>query len=227
MGIILSHGCWVYPLPPARQVGHPCPQPPPPVTAAKEGGGGLGKWVSVSPPPPPPAEQFSSRPACDLEVVNHHSARALCRFMYTEHGFAIPTSHDGGSDVHYCQVATQLWERLAKRHTGRRGARQAGAISGWPTGPFLWPQAASGPKPLVSNLLLGPRATDARRRNSLLPGAAAPHGCVTITQIRQQRFVQALMQAAHVVARCLTIASQGLREQRNEPLTSTACVQIC
>ena len=40
--------------------------------------------------------------ACDLEVVNHHGARLLCRFMYTEHGFAIPTLDDGGSQVHYC-----------------------------------------------------------------------------------------------------------------------------
>ena len=65
---------------------------------------------------------------CDLEVVNQHGARALCRFMYTEHGFAMPTLHDGGSQVHYRQVATQLWERLAKRQTGGFGARQAGAI---------------------------------------------------------------------------------------------------
>ena len=36
------------------------------------------------------------RAACDLKVVNHHGARSLCRFMYTQHGFAIPTLHDGG-----------------------------------------------------------------------------------------------------------------------------------
>ena len=49
---------------------------------------------------------------CDLEVVNHHGARPLCRFMYTEHGFAMPTMHDGGSHVHYRQVATQLGNGL-------------------------------------------------------------------------------------------------------------------
>ena len=41
--------------------------------------------------------------SCDLEVVNHH-------------GFAMPTMHDGGSHVHYRQVATELWERPAKQH---------------------------------------------------------------------------------------------------------------
>ena len=37
----------------------------------------------------------------DLDVVNPHGCRALCRFMYTENGFAMPTMHDGGSHVHY------------------------------------------------------------------------------------------------------------------------------
>ena len=54
---------------------------------------------------------------CDVEVVNEHGCKALCRFMYTEHGFAMPTMHDGGSHVHYQQVARELWEWLAKRHT--------------------------------------------------------------------------------------------------------------
>ena len=215
--------------------------------------------------------------SCDLDVVNHHGARALCRFMYTEHGFAIPTLHDGGSQVHYRPVATQLWERLAKQQTGRTGGRQAGAISGRPTivkatdqraiwcelvralppvdewpfwtgrdpyptpsmaefyerlvrkngvqlGPFAWPQATSGPKPLVSDLLPGPKVPAARRRNSLLPEAAAPHTCVSITPTGQQQFDQALMQATHGVARCVIIACQGLQEQRNEPLSEYSLV---
>ena len=36
-------------------------------------------------------------------------------------------------------------------------------------GPYPLPQATSGPKPLVSDLLPGPKAPAARRRNSLLP----------------------------------------------------------
>ena len=163
--------------------------------------------------------------SCDLDVVNLHGCRALCRFMYTEHGFAKPTMHDGGSLVHYRDVATDLWERLAKRNTGRPGSRKAGAIAGWPSsvktaeqrdvwceqvralplvdewpfwtrdvayptptmgyfydkairhvtpGPYLWPQATSGPKPLVSDLLPSPKARASGRRNSLLPEAAVP-----------------------------------------------------
>ena len=50
---------------------------------------------------------------CDLDVVDHNGARALCRFMYTEYWFAIPTLHDGGNYVHYREVATALSERLA------------------------------------------------------------------------------------------------------------------
>ena len=57
--------------------------------------------------------------SCDLDVVNPHGCRALCRFMYTEHGFAMPIMHDGGSHVHYREVATELWERLAKRNSGQ------------------------------------------------------------------------------------------------------------
>ena len=57
MGIILSHRCWVDPPPPARQVGHPRPEPPLPSRRPRRGGGGDGL-----PCHPPPAEQFSSRP---------------------------------------------------------------------------------------------------------------------------------------------------------------------
>ena len=96
-------------------------------------------------------------------------------------------------------------------------------------GPFVWPQATSGPKPLVSDLLPGLKVagqsrSHARRRNSLLPETAAPRVCVSITLTRQQRFDQALMQAAHGVACCLTIACQGLQEQRNEPLSEESLV---
>ena len=208
--------------------------------------------------------------SCDLDVVNLHGCKALCRFMYTEHGFVKPTMHDGGTLVHYRDVATDLWERLGKRITGRPGSRRAGAIAGWPSsvktaeqrdvwcelvralplvdewpfwtgdvayptptmgyfydkairhvtpGPYLWPQATSGPKPLVSDLLPSPKARATGRRNSLLPEAAVPRACVTVTQTRQERFDQALLQAAHGAARCLTIACQGLQEQRREPLT--------
>ena len=49
---------------------------------------------------------------CDLNVVDEDGARALCRFMYTEHGFAIPTMYDGGPSVHYRETASALWNRL-------------------------------------------------------------------------------------------------------------------
>ena len=89
--------------------------------STREVGGGL--W-----------RRFTDRMAsCEPDVVNHNGARALCWFMYTEHGFAIPTLHDGGIHKHHREVATQLWERLAKRQTVRSGLRQAGAMSGWPT----------------------------------------------------------------------------------------------
>ena len=71
--------------------------------------------------------------SCDLDVVNPHGCRALCRFTYTEHGFAKPTMHDGGGPVHYRDVATDLWERLAKRNSGRPGNRKAAAFAGWPS----------------------------------------------------------------------------------------------
>ena len=220
--------------------------------------------------------------SCNLDVLNHNGARASCRFMHTEHGFAIPTLHDEGSHVHYHEVATQLWERLRQRQTGRTGGCQADALARWPTsvkptdqravccelvralplveewpfwtgldpyptptmphfyelpvrrlghhqGPFVWPQATGGPKPLVSDLLPGPlvpvhSGSGAPRRNSLLPETAAPRARVCVTLTWQQRFDQALMQAAHGVARCLTIACQWLRGQRNEPLSEDSLV---
>ena len=91
-------------------------------------------------------------------------------------------------------------------------------------GPYMWPQATSGPKPVVGDLLPGPRPPDARRRNSLLPEAVTPRACVIVTQTRQERFDQALMQAARGVARCLTIACQGLQEQRKEPFSEASLV---
>ena len=90
--------------------------------------------------------------------------------------------------------------------------------------PYLWLQATSGPKPLVSDLFPGPKAPAARRRNSLLPQGAVPGACVTVTQTRQERFDQALLQAAHGAARCLTIACQGLQEQCKEPWTEDSLV---
>ena len=91
-------------------------------------------------------------------------------------------------------------------------------------GPYLWLQETSGPKPLVSDLLPGPKGPAARRRNSLLPEAAVPRACVTVTHTRQQRFDQALLQAAHGAACYLTIACQGLREAHKEPLTEDSLV---
>ena len=182
--------------------------------------------------------------------------------------------HDGGSHVHYREVATELWDGLAKQNSGGPGGRKAGAIAEWPStvkmteqravwcelvralplvdewpfwnggeayptptmgffydkvirhvtpGPYLWPQATSGPT-VVSDVLPGPKALAARRRNSLLPEAAAPRASVTVTQTRQERFDQALLQAAHGAARCLTIACQGLQEQRKEPLSEDSLV---
>ena len=49
---------------------------------------------------------------CNLDVVDHNGATAMCPFMYTEHGFAILTLHDGDSPEHYHKVATALSERL-------------------------------------------------------------------------------------------------------------------
>ena len=100
---------------------------------------------------------------------------------------------------------------------------------GHQVGPFVWPQATGGPKPLVSDLLPGPMVpiqsgSRAPWRNSLLPEAAAPRARVCVTLTRQQRFDQALMHAAHGVARCATIACQGLQEQRNEPLSEDSLV---
>ena len=53
--------------------------------------------------------------SCDVDVVNHNGATAFRQFMYTQHGFAIPTPHDGGSHVHHRAVATEMWKRLGKR----------------------------------------------------------------------------------------------------------------
>ena len=224
---------------------------------------------------------------CVLDMVDHNGAVALCRFMYTKYGFTIPTLHDGGSNVHYREVATALWERLGQRQTGRFGGR-SGAPGGLPTtvkpaeqktvwcslvralflvdewpfwtggdayptpllghfyegmvrrlgqplGPFVWLEATGGPRPLVSDLLPRPTmavesSSSALRRNSLLTKAAAslahvqlvPQVHVTLT--RQQRLDQALMQAAHGVARCVTIACQGLQDQRNEPFSEDSLV---
>ena len=58
------------------------------------------------------ARQLRNRMAiCDLIVVDHNGAMALCRFIYTEYGFAVSTLHDGGNYVHYREVATTLWEQ--------------------------------------------------------------------------------------------------------------------
>ena len=38
---------------------------------------------------------------CDLTVVHDEGAKALCRFMYTKHGFDVPTRDDGGPCVNY------------------------------------------------------------------------------------------------------------------------------
>ena len=73
----------------------------------------------------------------------------------------------------------------------------------------------------MSDLLPGPKAPAARQRNSLLPQAAVPRACVTVIQTRQERFDQALLQAAHGAARCLTIACQ---EQCKEPLSEDSLV---
>ena len=59
VGIILSHRCWVDPPPPpARQVGHPRPEPPLPSRRPRREGGGVGKMGFRVPPPPPPQSNF-------------------------------------------------------------------------------------------------------------------------------------------------------------------------
>ena len=99
---------------------------------------------------------------------------------------------------------------------------------GHQVGPFVWPQATRGPERLVSYLLPGPTmsvesSSSAPMRNSSFPSdvAPAPHvqrvPQVHVTLTRQQRFDQAMMNAAHGVTCCLTIACQGLQEQHNEP----------
>ena len=52
---------------------------------------------------------------CDLNVVDQDDARALCRFMYTALGFAIPTMYDWGPSVHCGENASAPWDRL-KQH---------------------------------------------------------------------------------------------------------------
>ena len=68
----------------------------------------------------------------DLDAVHHDGARALCRFMCIEHGFAIPTMHSGGWSVHYRKVSSALWKRLKQRQAAGRGGR-SGALGGWPS----------------------------------------------------------------------------------------------
>ena len=69
---------------------------------------------------------------CDLNVVDHDGARALCRFMYTEYGFARPTKYDWGPSVHYRETASALWDRLKQHQEGARGGRPK-ALGGWPS----------------------------------------------------------------------------------------------
>ena len=112
----------------------------------------------------------------------------------------------------------QFYELLVRKH-------------GHLVGPFVWPQATGGSKPLVSDMLPGPTmrvqsGSRAPRRNTLLLEDATPRARVCVTLTRQQRFDQALMQAAHGVARCLTIACQGLQEQRNELLSDDSLVAV-
>ena len=112
----------------------------------------------------------------------------------------------------------QFYELLVRKH-------------GHPVPRFVWPQATGGSKPLVSDLLPGPTmrvwfGSSAPLRNTLLLEAATPRARVCVTLTRQQRFDQALMQAAHGVARCLTIACQGLQEQCNEPLSEDSLVAV-
>ena len=106
---------------------------------------------------------------------------------------------------------------------------------GYDLGPFVWPQATGGPRPLVSDLLPCPMmpvesSSRAPQLHSLLPYSVAPPAPVQpvpqvhFTLTRQKRFDQAPMHATHRVARCLTVACQGLREQRNEPLSGDSLV---
>ena len=50
--------------------------------------------------------------SCDLDVVNLHGFRALYRFMYTEHGFAMPTLGVAMMGVAMMGVATCTTGRL-------------------------------------------------------------------------------------------------------------------
>ena len=51
---------------------------------------------------------------CDLDVVDHNGATALCRFMYTEYGFAVPNRHNGANHVHYDELTIASLERPGK-----------------------------------------------------------------------------------------------------------------
>ena len=73
---------------------------------------------------------------CDLNLVDADGASALCRFMYTQHGFAIPAMYDGGPigpySVHYRETASASWDGLKQRQVGARSGRQK-AARGWPS----------------------------------------------------------------------------------------------
>ena len=69
---------------------------------------------------------------CDLDVVDHDGVTALCRFMYTGYGFAIPTMYDGGPRLHYCAIASALWGRIEEWQEGARGPR-SWKLGGWPS----------------------------------------------------------------------------------------------
>ena len=93
VGIILCHICWGRPppfppthgicelgircsWPPARQVGHPLPEPPLPGTAIKEGGGVGQMGFRAIPPPPPQSNVLTALP---LPKGGALARRASCR----------------------------------------------------------------------------------------------------------------------------------------------------
>ena len=47
-------------------------------------------------------------PTSDFNVVHVKGAKALCRFMYSEHGFGVPTMYHGGPGVNYREIASAL-----------------------------------------------------------------------------------------------------------------------
>ena len=114
--------------------------------------------------------------SCDLEVMNHHGARPLCRFVYTEHGFAMPTMHDGGSHVHYRHVGgvTNSLACIAAQGHGtpdrmpqvcHTGESPCIASRVDPTG-VLTPQSTATPA-LVNDACLTPAASDGGVASSL------------------------------------------------------------